>query len=470
VLGQPEAAVASFDTAIRLRRDFARVFSNRAQALAKLGLLAEARASHDQAVLLDPQDAAVHFNRGSFLSDLKEWNGAAESYQAAIALNPNYANAYCNLGRAQQETGQGDSALVSYSRALEINPELSTAFNNRGNLFRSRQQFAKAWLDYRQAIALEPNSAETHFNIAQLTLLQGDFASGWPEYEWRGLIEEALAVPTRKLPQPAWLGDNPLQGKRIFLHAEQGLGDSIQFCRYVSVVAGLGARVILEVQPSLADLLANLDGVSQLVLPGAPIPPADYQCSLMSLPGAFKTTLGTIPRQVPYLHADSRKVARWHEILGPRERPRVGLAWSGNPRNRDDHNRSVDLARWIAFLPDECEYFCLQKGIRDADRRALNSCGKFTSVEAHNENFTDTAALIETLDLVVSVDTSLAHLSGAMGKTTWILLPFLPDWRWLLDRRDTPWYPTATLYRQRVAGDWDSVMAEVNKDLLLRCP
>jgi tetratricopeptide (TPR) repeat protein len=469
VLGQPDAALASFDMAIRLRPNVARVFSNRAEAQAKLGLWAEARASHDQALLLDSQDAAIHFNRGCFLSDLKEWNGALESYQAAIALNPDSAEAYCNLGHAQQETGQGDAALDSYSRALEINPRLSTVFSNRGNLFRSRHQFAKALLDYRQTIALEPNSAEVHYNIAQLALLQGDFAEGWREYEWRRLIEEALAVPTRKLPYPAWFGDHPLQGKRILLYAEQGLGDTIQFCRYVSLVAHRGARVTLEVQASVADLLANLDGVSQLVLSGAPIPAADYQCSLMSLPGAFKTTLETIPRQVPYLRADPQKVARWHEILGPRTRPRVGLAWSGNPHNRNDNRRSVDLARWIPLLPDECEYFCLQKGIRDADRGALNSCSKFTPVESYNENFTDTAALIETLDLVVSVDTSLAHLSGAMGKTTWILLPFLPDWRWLLDRRDTPWYPTATLYRQPGSGDWDTVMSEVHKDLVLRC-
>ena len=473
-LHQLGAAEASYKQALALRPDyaarpdFARVFSNRGQAQAKLGLLAEARASHDQAVMLDPRDAAIHFNRGTFLSDRKEWSLAVESYQAAIALNPAHADAYCNLGHAQQETGQGDAALASYSRALEIDSGLSTAFYNRGNLFRPRRQFAQAILDYRQAVALAPDFADAHFSLAQLALLQGDFAAGWPEYEWRQRTAEALAVRARKLPQAAWFGDHSLQGKQIFLHAEQGLGDTIQFCRYVSLVAGLGARVTLEIQPALAGLLANLEGVSQLVVSGAPIPATDYQCSLMSLPGAFKTTLETIPRQVPYLRADPHKVARWHEILGPRTRPRVGLTWSGNSNNSNDHNRSVELARWIPFLPDECEYFCLQKGIRDADRRTLSSCGKFTLVEAHNEDFTDTAALMEILDVVVSVDTSLAHLGGALGRPTWILLPFLPDWRWLLDRRDTPWYPTATLYRQPAAGDWDSVMAQVGKDLLRR--
>jgi tetratricopeptide (TPR) repeat protein len=466
LLGEPDAALASFDAAIQLRPDSAGMFSSRAQAQAKLGLVAEARASHDQAVLLDPQDAAIHFNRGCFFSDLQEWNAAVESYRTAIALNPDHADAYCNLGHALQEAGQGDAALDSYSRALEINPGLSTAFNNRANLFRSRHQLAEALLDYRRTVALEPNAAEVHYNIAQLALLQGDFKEGWTEYEWRRLIQEALAVGARR-PLPVWFGDHDLKGKQILLHAEQGLGDTIQFCRYVKLVADLGSRVTLEVQPPLFDLLGNLDGVAHLILSGEPAPSADCQCSLMSLPGAFRTTLETIPSDVPYLQADPHKVSRWREILGPRTRPRVGLAWSGNPHNRNDHKRSVELAQWIPLLPDECEYFCLQKGIREADRRIMSACGKFTAVESYNANFTDTAALIETLDLVVSVDTSLAHLSGAMGKKTWILLCFLPDWRWLLGRRDTPWYPTATLYRQPVSGDWHSVMAEVRKDLLL---
>jgi hypothetical protein len=317
--------------------------------------------------------------------------------------------------------------------------------------------------DYRQALEFDPNLADAHYNIGQLALLQGDFAVGWQEYEWRRLIKEALTVPARKLPQPAWFGQESLVGKQIFLHAEQGLGDAIQFCRYASLVAGLGARVSLEVPPALADLLGNLDGVSQLISAGAPIPSADYQCSLMSLPGAFKTTLPTIPCQVMYLRADPQKVARWRETLGPPARPRIGLVWSGNSRHSDDHNRSLTLARWIPHLPDNFEYYCLQNDIRDADRQTLRSWPRINTPEA---NFADTAALIEVLDLVVSVDTSLAHLSGALGKKTWVLLPFLPDWRWLLGRTDSPWYPTATLYRQPIAGDWESVFSAVKRDLM----
>jgi tetratricopeptide (TPR) repeat protein len=467
-LGRLEAAVASFDMAIGLNPDSARVLSNRAQAQAKLGLLDAARASHDQAIMLGSQDAAIHFNRGVFLSDHKEWKGAIENYQAAIRLQPDHADALCNLGLAQQETGQEDAALESYSRALAINPRLATALNNRGNLFRSRKQFAKALLDYRQALALDPAFADAHYNLGQLALLQGDLAAGWPEYEWRRLIKEALTLRTRELPQPAWFGEHAL-GKRIFLHAEQGIGDTIQFCRYVSMVAGLGAEVALEVQRPLRELLAGLDGVSQLISAGEAIPSTDFQCSLMSLPGAFQTTLETIPCPVAYLRSDPRKVARWREVLGPRKRPRIGLAWSGNARHSNDHNRSVTLAQWVKHLPDEFDFFCLQSEIRDADRDTLHSGAKIRTFDSHLD-FAETAALIETLDLVISVDTSLAHLSGAMGKETWILLAFLPDWRWLLDRKDSPWYPTATLYRQPMAGDWDSVMADVKADLLLRFP
>jgi tetratricopeptide (TPR) repeat protein len=334
-------------------------------------------------------------------------------------------------------------------------------------LFRSRKQFAKALLDYRQAIALDPESADIRYNIGQLALLQGNFAQGWPAYEYRRLIKEARAVPPRQLPQAAWMGEYPLEGKRIFLHAEQGLGDTIQFCRYVSMVASRGAHVTLEVQAALGDLCRNLDGVSQLILAGEGVPPADYQCSLMSLPGAFRTTMDTIPCRIPYLRADSSKVSRWQETLGPGRRPRIGLVWSGNPRNSNDHHRSVPLARWVTHLPDRFDYIGLQADIRDADRQTLRTYGKITTFEA---DLSETAALMQALDLVVSVDTSLAHLSAALGKETWILLPFLPDWRWLLDRSDTPWYPTATLYRQAAPGDWESAFAEVNKALSLRFP
>jgi len=457
-------ALTSFDLAIELRPDFARLFSNRAAAQAQLGLLSEARASHEHAVQLDPRDAAVHFNQGAFLSDVREWQPAVQSYQAAIRLKPDYAEAHCNLGLCLQEMGQADLAMDSYNRALEINPQLATAFNNRGNLFRSRKQFAEALHDYHRARELEPGAIDTHYNMGQLALLQGDFAVGWPEYEWRERIEAAKAF-SRRLPQPRWTGESSLLGKRIFLYAEQGLGDTIQFCRYASLVAARGGHVILEVQPGLSELLADLDGVAELQVAGSPVPQADYQCPLMSLPGAFNTTLETIPCRVPYVHADPKRSERCQEMLGPQTRPRIGLAWSGNPRQRNDRERSMTLRQMTRYLPDEFEYFCLQNDIRDADHETLRSSPDVTIRELPANSLPDTAALMESLDLVISVDTSLAHLSGAMGRRTWILLPYLPDWRWMLDRTDSPWYPTATLYRQPAVNDWDSVLSAVSQDL-----
>jgi tetratricopeptide (TPR) repeat protein len=464
-MGSLQDAVRSFDVAVGLKPDLARVYSNRAHAQAQMGLLDEAFASHDQAVLLDPRDAQIHFNRGSLLTDLRDWRGAEQSYQVAIALKPDYADAYCNLGLSQQEMGQVDVALASYARALALNPREATVYNNRANLFRSKKLFAEARSDYREALALDPDHAEAHFNNGQLALLQGNFSVGWPEYEWRRQIEEAKAYAQRTRPEPAWHGGLSLQDKRILLHSEQGLGDTIQFCRYAGMVAALGADVALEVPPALRELLADLDGVSELVVAGATLPLVDYQCSLMSLPGAFRTTLETIPAVVPYIHADPPRITRWQEMLGARNRPRVGLAWSGNPMQRNDHNRSMTLSQLLDHLPSEFEYYSVQKEIREADKETLrlnpsiNLCGPYL------ETFADTAALLQTLDLVVSVDTSIAHLSGALGKPTWVLLCFLPDWRWLLDRRDCPWYPTATLYRQPAVGDWDSVMSEVKADL-----
>jgi len=355
-------------------------------------------------------------------------------------------------------------ATGSYTRALDINPQLATAFNNRGNLFRSRKQFAEALQDYRQALELEPGAIDTHYNLGQLALLQGDFAVGWPKYEWRERIEAAKAF-SRRLPQPRWSGESSLHGKRIFLYAEQGLGDTIQFCRYASLVAARGGHAILEVQPGLGELLADLDGVAELQVAGSPVPQADYQCPLMSLPGAFNTTLETIPCRVPYLHVNPTELQRCQELLGPRQRPRVGLVWSGNPRHSNDRARSMTLRQMIAHLPNEFEYICLQNEIRDADRVTLHSSHEITIRELPLNSFLDTAALVASLDLVITVDTSVAHLSGAMGQRTWILLPYLPDWRWMLDRKDSPWYPTATLYRQAAVNDWDSVMSEVSKEL-----
>jgi hypothetical protein len=262
-----------------------------------------------------------------------------------------------------------------------------------------------------------------------------------------------------------WLGDVSLEGKRLLLHAEAGLGDTLQFCRYAAQCAALGATVILEVQPPLQALLANLEGVARSIAAGDPLPPFDLHCPLMSLPRAFKTTLATIPSSAKYLHADPGALARWSARIGQRSRPRVGLMWSGNPENTIDPRRSIRLADLIPHLPRELQYFSLQKQLRDADRVTLDTCPDIVSFDAELMDFTNTAALSACLDVIVSVDTSIAHLCGALGLRTWVLLPETPDWRWMRQRDDTPWYPTMKLYRQTTAGDWHGVLRRVAADL-----
>jgi hypothetical protein len=256
-----------------------------------------------------------------------------------------------------------------------------------------------------------------------------------------------------------------LAGKTILLYGEQGFGDTLQFCRYAKSVADLGARVILEVQKPLMPLLADLDGPSQLIATGSALPPLDYHCPLMSLPLAFNTCLDTIPASVPYLLADPIKVARWRERLGETKAPRIGLVWSGSATNLNDHNRSIRLADWVPYLPARCQFVSLQKDVREADAATLESTPTVLNFADELNDFSDTAALCECMDLVISVCTSVAHLSGALGKDTWVMLGFAADWRWLLDRADSPWYPSMKLYRPRNRGDWQGVFGQVESDL-----
>jgi hypothetical protein len=271
----------------------------------------------------------------------------------------------------------------------------------------------------------------------------------------------------RLFDRPTWLGVESLQGKTILLYGEQGLGDFIQFARYAKLVADLGATVILEAPQVLAGLLENLEGVSQLVIKGKKLPYFDYQCPLLSLPLALKTNLSNIPNSVRYLNIDNHqnKILEWKTRLAPKLKPRVGLVWSGNPKHTNDHNRSLLLANFLPLLSSQIEYVSLQKEVREVDALILNSNPHILNFASHLNNFVDTAALIESLDLVITVDTSVAHLSAALGKETWVLLSNVPDWRWLLDREDSPWYPSIRLYRQAVIGDWASVLNKVKSDL-----
>jgi Glycosyltransferase family 9 (heptosyltransferase) len=303
-----------------------------------------------------------------------------------------------------------------------------------------------------------------------LRLLIGDFDRGWVKYEWRWKTE-SLALPKRNFSQPLWLGAEALDGKAILLHSDQGFGDTIQFCRYVPLVAERGARVILEVPRPLRELMSTLTGAEQIVSSGNPLPDFDMHCPLLSLPLAFGPQLETIPAATPYLRASSQSLMNWDTRLGSKHHRRIGLVWSGSPTHKNDQNRSIRLSSLLSLLDIEATFVSLQKDVRDDDVTILKNRSDLLHFGDALENFSDTAALISNLDVVISVDTSVAHLAGALAKPVWVLLPFVPDWRWLLDRNDSPWYPTARLFRQDDARAWDNVIARVHAALyeLVKC-
>jgi len=475
---QAVAAVASFERAIAIAPDFAEAHVNRGDALRRLGKLEAAVASFKQAIALQPDLMQAYANLGKALEELGQPDQAVAIFDQAIAISPDSAAAFYNRGNALKANRQADAALASYDQAIGLNPSYAEAWYNKGVVLQERNQIDPAIAHYRRAIDINPGYALAHWNLATALLTGADHERGWEAFEWRWRNPETGLVPNRRgLRQPAWLGREALAGKTILLQSEQGLGDTLQFCRYAKLVSALGARVILEVQPPLIEVLRNLEGVDQL-LPDAArkIPEVDYHCSLMSLPLALGTTLETIPNQVPYIFSEPQKVDRWRDKLGPTSQLRVGLVWSGGHRPNQpelksvNERRNIPLHKLAPLRMDGVTFYSLQKGQpAEAELPALVQAGwggpTIIDLTADLHDFSDTAALIEHLDLVISVDTSTAHLAGAMGKPVWVLNRFDTCWRWMLERDDSPWYPTLKLYRQTTPGDWDTVVERVRDDL-----
>jgi len=423
-----------------------------------------ALANFDRALALRSDYAVGHFNRGNALQRLKRYDEALASYGRAVELAPDFAMAHSNRGNIQQMLHDFAAAMDSYARAIELEPDYAVAYFNRGNCLQQLNRFAEAVESYQQALDLQPGLTPARLNQSLSRLVMGDLERGWQGYEWR-LDVESPGNSKRAFTRPQWTGQQEIAGKTIYLHAEQGLGDAIQFCRYVPLIAARGARVILEVSPPLVELMTTLAGSPRVVY--RTDGPADYdlQCPLPSLPLAFGTTLATIPAQVPYLHAAPERVAQWRERLGPKRRPRIGLAWSGEPTHPNDQNRSIALRALLPLLQAEASFVSLQKGVREADQADLQAHGDLVHFGDQLTNFADTAALVANLDLVVSIDSSVAHLAGAMAKPVWVLLPYIPDWRWLLDRDDSPWYPTARLFRQDDSRAWPNILGRLQAAL-----
>ena len=455
-LDRLEEALACFDRAIAVDPDYADAYDFRGMVLQDLGRMEEALASHERAIALAPGNESAYNNRGVALLDLDRLSEALASFDEAIHLNPQLADAHCNRGNVLRMLGRLDESLTSCDQALALRPDYVRAHINRGTALQELMRLEEAQSSYDAALALEPDNGLAHWNVALLKLLSGDFEDGWRDYEWRWKKDRKTRA--RTYGQPLWLGDLPLAGKTLLIYHEQGLGDVIQFCRYVSRLNALGAQVILEVHHSLVALMSTLKGEVTTVATVGKRSAFNLQCPIMSLPFACRTTLDSIPATVPYLYSDTEKQRAWREKLGTGTKPRVGLVWSGSAAHANDRNRSIPLQLLEPLLRLPVEFHALQQEIRLDDAARLAYLPQLHLHQNELRDFSDTASLVSEMDLVISVDTSVAHLAGALGKPLWLLLPFFPDYRWMLDRTDTPWYPTATLYRQPAIGDWQSVI------------
>ena len=469
-LSQFEAAVACYDQAIRLNPHYFEAYSNRGNALCKAKFYDVAIASHEQALKLKPHYAEAYCNRGNVYLAQRSLDQAIVDFNKAINLKPQFFEAYSNRGRAYLELSQYDKAMADLDKALKINPRYIPALMHRGNTIKELKQVnalsaKQAMANYDQAISIDPECADAYFNKSLLKLLLGEYEEGWALYEWRWKVSEGNFL--RGFKQPLWLGESSIEDKTVLIHAEQGLGDSIQFCRYIAMIEPLLPKeILLEGPRALISLLSTLKSRVTFIEQGNAIPEFDLHCPMMSLPLAFKTSGFTIPAEIPYLFAGENKTKLWQNKLAKKAHPRIGIAWSGSTSHKNDHNRSLLLKQFSPLFDLPFEFHCLQNEIRPNDLEALNALKQLHQHQDELIDFSDTAALIENMDLVISVDTSVAHLAGSMGKKVFILLAFAPDYRWMLDRSDSPWYPTATLFRQPEIEDWESVIEQVKLALL----
>ena len=465
-LKQFAAGIECYDKAMALQPQFAEAACDKGSALIEIQQCAQAVASFDLAIAWRPDYADAYVYRGNALMGLQDTEAAIRSFEAGLALKPELASGHLNLGNALQAQGDYAGALACYDRAIALRPNDAMAYSNRSAALKHLHRFDEALHSCERAVALAPEFAFGQWNRSLVRLLLGDLQAGFSDYHSRWKTERFQPI-RRQFVQPLWLGGRDVEGTTVLLHTEQGLGDTIQFARYAAVLAQRGARVVMEVEPALFDLFHSLPGVHQLLRQRDPLPAFDMYCPLMSVPVGCGTTLDTVPSGVPYLRACTTKVAQWQARLGSTSRPRVGLVWSGSSTHQADHLRSVELARLLAALPAGYDYVGLQKEVRPGDAAALQA-----SAVAHFgqdlHTMDDTAALCACMDLVIAVDTSVAHLAGALGLPVWVLLPHMPDWRWLLARSDSPWYPSARLYRQQRAGDWAAPLAQISADLLAR--
>jgi tetratricopeptide (TPR) repeat protein/ADP-heptose:LPS heptosyltransferase len=498
--GRREEALQVFDKAVQLKSDDAELWRNLGNALVEAGRPADAILSLQQALRLDPRhfDAAHktalllyqaeryeealgyfklseelqhdHFPtiymRALALQNLKRFEEALADNRRAMALDPANADACHNAGNVLRALFRHEEAVACYDRSLALRPNFAATLGNKAVALAELRRFEDAIATYRQAIAADPSHAVSEWNLGLLQLLLGDFEAGWAGQEARWKVSSlSSGYPT--FSRPKWLGGEPIAGKTILACSNEGLGDGIQFVRYVPMLAARGARVIMIVQDALCPLLSGMEGVAECLPQSARVlPDCDFHVPFSSLPFAFGTRLDTIPAKNSYLPAPApARVQAWEKRLGMHDKLRVGLVWSGNPKHNNDRNRSIPLRLLAPILDLDATFISLQKDLRPDDRAVLMQRREIVDFTANLTDFSETAALIACLDVVISVDTSVAHLAAALGCATWILLPYTPDYRWMLDRDDSPWYPTARLFRQDATHDYERVIERVRNEL-----
>jgi tetratricopeptide (TPR) repeat protein len=460
-----QAAVLSYRCAIDLRPGYVKAYCNLGNALSGLGRHQEAVTYYERALKLESRSSAARHNLGNALLHLRDYGRAEECFRALLEPDANSAEHHNSLGNALLQQRRIAEAEDCYRTALRLKPDYAAAHTNLANALLALGRRTEMERHYRHALELDPSNPGTQYNLSLACLREGNLREGWERHEWRWKFSE-LGLRPRKFARPQWNGQR-LNGEMILLHAEQGLGDTLQFIRYLPSVVARGARVVLEVQPQLLELLRNNPYVAQVISRGERLPSFAYHLPLMSLPLVFETRIDTIPSIFPYLKMDEKTIdAAWQKHPRRPNKLRVGLVWAGNPRFRGDQLRSTTLE---ALLPltevEDVDFFSLQFGPAVEQIAPLQSRFTLTDACSSSKDFAETAAFVATLDLVVSVDTAIAHLAGAMGISVWVILPHLADWRWLEHRQDSPWYSTARLFRQPSPGDWKSVAEQVRDTL-----
>jgi tetratricopeptide (TPR) repeat protein len=452
-------ALACFDKARALAPGDADILYQHANALLSLDRPREALAEFQAVLARVPHHVEAHISSGLARTALGMTEAALADFDAALMLLPNHPIAHFNRGGVLLRLGRYADAVAANDRAIAAAPDHLGAWLNRGRALSQLRRFDEAIASYDEVLARRKDDSDAHFNQALALLTTGRYRPGFEAYEWRW--RRTGIRPQKSRRRPLWLGEYPLHRKTVLLHAEQGLGDTIQFVRYVPLVAAGGAAVVLEVQPELVSLMSGLDGAAQVLSRGEAPPPFDVHCPLGSLPLAMKTEIENVPAAIPYLSADPARLAQWSARLEALPRPRIAIAWSGNPAHENDRNRSIAFEALTPLLAHPASFVSIQRDVRDAEAIQLAGEGRVEHVGGALSDFGDTAAVLTLCDLVITVDTAPAHLAGALGRPAWVLVPFAPDWRWTLDGETTPWYPTARLFRQTSVDDWDAVIARV---------